>query len=170
MAMGKRFVLGLFRKEGAATAAVEALAEKAWIVERAYSPIPSGTLADALKLKTSRVGYFTLAGGIFGFFFGFVLAGFTATRWDLIVSGKPVVALVPFFIVGFEFTILFAVFGNIIGMLTRARLPDWRTDRFYDVRCSGEHFGVLASCPEGEEKDLAGLLEAHGGEVQVHDA
>ncbi len=168
--MGKRFVLGLFRKEDAAAAAVAAVGEKAWTVEKAYSPIPSGMLADALKVKKSRVGYFTLAGGIFGFFFGFVLAGFTATRWDLIVSGKPVVALVPFFIVGFEFTILFAVFGNIIGMITQARLPDWRPDRFYDPRCSGGHFGILASCPEGDEDKLAGLLRGHGGEVEIHDA
>jgi MFS family permease len=168
--MGKRFVMGLFENENAAVAAVAAVTEKAWNVEKTHSPIPSSALAEALKLKKSRVGYFTLAGGIFGFFFGFVLAGFTATRWDLIVSGKPIVALVPFFIVGFEFTILFAVFGNIIGMLTQARLPNWKRDRFYDERCSGEHFGVLASCPEGEEKNLASLLTAHGGEVTVHDA
>jgi molybdopterin-containing oxidoreductase family membrane subunit len=168
--MNKRFVMGLFRKEDAAAAAVTAALEKTWTIERMHSPIPSEVLSGVLRLKKSRVGYFTLTGGIFGFFFGFVLAIFTATRWDLIVSGKPVVALVPFFIVGFEFTILFAVFGNIIGMLTQARLPDWKPDRFYDDRCSGEYFGVLASCPEGEEKDLAGLLAAHGGEVRVHDA
>lgn len=168
--MSRRFVMGLFKKEDAAAEAAAAVAEKAWRVEKAYSPIPSGALSGALKLKTSRVGYFTLAGGIFGFFFGFILAIFTATRWDLIVSGKPVVALVPFFIVGFEFTILFAVFGNIIGMMTLAKLPSWKRDRFHDERCSGEHFGVLASCPENEEENLKALLKAHGGEVKVHDA
>jgi molybdopterin-containing oxidoreductase family membrane subunit len=169
MVMGERMVMGLFRKEDAAAAAVAAVSERAWTVEKAYSPIPSGALSGALNLKTSRVGYFTLAGGIFGFFAGFALAVFTATRWDLMVSGKPVVALVPFFIVGFEFTILFAVFGNIVGMIPQARLPDWKPDRYYDGRCSGDHFGVLASCPEGEEEKLAGLLRDHGGEVQVHE-
>ena len=168
--MGKRFVMGLFKREDAAVSAAAAAAEKAWIVERVHSPIPSEALSTFLKAKKSRVGYFTLAGGIFGFVAGFILAIFTATRWDLIVSGKPIVALIPFFIVGFEFTILFAVFGNIIGMLTLTRLPNWKADRFYDGRCSGEHFGILASCPEGEEKNLANLLETHGGEVRVHDA
>jgi molybdopterin-containing oxidoreductase family membrane subunit len=170
MVMGKRYVMGVFPGEAAAAAAANAVSETAWTVEKACSPIPSVALSGALKVKKSRVGYFTLAGGIFGFFAGFALAVFTATRWDLIVSGKPVVALVPFFIVGFEFTILFAVFGNIVGMLTQARIPDWKPDRYYDGRCSGEHFGVLASCPGGEEEKLAGLFRAHGGEVKVHDA
>jgi molybdopterin-containing oxidoreductase family membrane subunit len=170
MAMGKRFVMGIYPGEDAAAAAAVAVKETDWTVEKACSPIPSNALSDALGGKKSRVGYFTLAGGIFGFFAGFALAVFTATRWDLMVSGKPVVALVPFFIVGFEFTILFAVFGNIVGMLTQARLPDWEPDRYYDARCSGEHFGILASCPDGEEEKLAGLLSAHGGEVRIHDA
>ena len=80
---------------------------------------------DALDLKKSRVGWFTLAGGILGFLSGFALAVFAATRWNLIVGGKPVVAWVPFFIVGFEFTVLFAVLGNIVGLLTQTGLPQF---------------------------------------------
>jgi hypothetical protein len=86
-----------------------------YTLERVHSPIPSHTVADALDLPQSKVGWFTLAGGITGFFTGFFLAAFTATRWSLIVSGKPIMAWVPFIIVGFEFTILFAVFGNVLG-------------------------------------------------------
>ena len=65
-------------------------------------------------------------GGLLGFFTGFALAIFTAVQWDLIVSGKPIISLIPFFIVGFEFTILFSVFGNVIGLLVCSRLPDYR--------------------------------------------
>jgi hypothetical protein len=66
----------------------------------------------------------------------FSLAAFTSLRWSLIVSGKPVVALVPFFIVGFEFTILFAVFGNVLGLISQARLPRFETPP-YDERFPG---------------------------------
>jgi molybdopterin-containing oxidoreductase family membrane subunit len=163
-------IMGIFASENGAAEAIDRLRETPWTIERVHSPIPSHAIKETLEMPKSRVGWFTLAGGIIGFFTGFALAAFTATRWSLIVSGKPVVALVPFFIVGFEFTILFAVFGNIIGMLTQARLPDWKPDRYYDSRCSGEHFGILASCPEGDEEQLAGLIRAHGGEVQIHDA
>ena len=111
-------IMGLFKDEGQAAKVIPELAAAGFSFHRAHSPIPSHRILEALKLKKGRVGWFTLAGGILGFFSGFALAIFTSTRWDLIVSGKPIISLIPFFIVGFEFTILFSVFGNVIGLLT----------------------------------------------------
>jgi molybdopterin-containing oxidoreductase family membrane subunit len=136
-------------------------------VVQVHSPIPHHRIAEALKLPKSKVGYFTLAGGIIGFFFGFFFAAYTATRWNLIVSGKPIVALVPFFIVGFEFTILFSVFGNVIGLLNEARLPNWQPLVDYDPRCSGEHFGITVACERRREAELKQLLQERGAEVRV---
>ncbi|WP_054700550.1 quinol:electron acceptor oxidoreductase subunit ActD [Desulfosarcina cetonica] len=92
-------IMGIFASENGAANAIDRLRETPWTIERVHSPIPSHTIEQALELPKSRVGWFTLGGGIIGFFTGFLLAAFTATRWSLIVSGKPVVALVPFFIV-----------------------------------------------------------------------
>ena len=117
-------------------------------------------------MKKSRVGWFTLAGGIAGFFTGFALAVFTATRWNLIVGGKPVIAWVPFFIVGFEFTILFAVFGNIVGLLTQARLPQFDPPVGYDPACSADRFGVLATCDSGQQAELSHFFLSKGAEVK----
>jgi molybdopterin-containing oxidoreductase family membrane subunit len=115
------------------------------------------------------VGYFTLAGGLLGFFTGFALAIYTAVQWNIIVSGKPVVAWISFLIVGFEFTILFAVFGNILGFLTQARLPEFESLKIYDPRSSGEYFGVMASCVESEQEKLMEFLKSRGGEVKVFE-
>lgn len=162
----KRYLMGLFEDESAAVAAVGALKAASFPVHKVFSPIPSHRLAEAAAVKKSRVGWFTLAGGIVGFFSGFLLATFTASRWGLIVGGKPVVSLVPFLIVGFEFTILFAVFGNVLGFLFLADLPrfDWR--RRYDPRVTGRHYGILAACAEDREQELADLFEKRGAEVQ----
>jgi molybdopterin-containing oxidoreductase family membrane subunit len=160
-------VMGLFKDDGKAARAIGDLETAGFSFLRAHSPIPSQRIFDALKLNRSRVGWFTLAGGIIGFFAGFALAIFTAVQWNLIVSGKPIVSLIPFFIVGFEFTILFSVFGNVIGLLVCARLPDVAGLEAYDPRCSGEHFGVLASCAAGREKDLMDFFQKKGGEVRV---
>jgi len=120
-----------------------------------------------LNLKKSKIGLFTLAGGIIGFFSGFALAIFTSTRWDLIVSGKPIISLIPFFIVGFEFTILFSVFGNVIGLLTQARLPSFKgLDQYYDPRCSGEYFGILAACEAGQQNELKNFFQQNGAEIK----
>jgi molybdopterin-containing oxidoreductase family membrane subunit len=101
-----------------------------------------------------------------GFFTGFALATYTAVQWNLIVSGKPVMAWLPFLIVGFEFTILFAVMGNVIGLITQARLPEFESLKMYDPRFSEEYFGIVASCGEGEQQELMDFLMNMGGEVK----
>jgi molybdopterin-containing oxidoreductase family membrane subunit len=159
-------VLGLFKSDDLAASAIDDLKNSPWAFLRVHSPIPSPVIMDALRLKKSNVGWFTLAGGITGFFVGFGLAVFTATRWDLIVGGKPVIAWVPFFIVGFEFTILFAVVGNIVGLLTQSRLPRFDLPDCYDTGCSGDRFGVLATCDPGQEAELGKYFLDKGAEVK----
>jgi len=164
-----KYIMGLFLDEDRAVTATRGILSSPWALHKIHSPIPSHKLIDTLKIKKSRVGYFTLTGGIIGFFCGFLLSIFTATQWDLMVGGKPIVALIPFFIVGFEFTILFAVFGNVIGMLLLTRLPRYDNLKFYDGRCSGDHFGILASCKEDQEQALMQFFKENGGEVKAFD-
>ena len=162
-------IMGIFSNQRSAAAAIDRLRETPWTIERVHSPIPSHEIEHALEPPKSRVGWFTLAGGITGFFTGFSLAAFTASRWSLIVSGKPVVALVPFFIVGFEFTILFAVFGNVLGLISQARLPRFGTQPHYDIRFSGDGFGVLARCRATEQEQLTRFFEENGAEIKTDD-
>lgn len=166
MAPEKR-VISLFADDSQAASAIVGLRGRPWKLEQVHSPIPSDKILHALKMKKSKVGYFTLAGGIIGFFSGIGLAVYTAVQWDLIVSGKPVVAWIPFLIVGFEFTILFAVFGNVLGLLFQTDLPEFQSLDVYDERCSGEHFGLLASCTEGEENQLMAFFQEKGGEARL---
>jgi Protein of unknown function (DUF3341) len=161
------WIMGLFKDDGEAARAILDLAPAGFSFRRAHSPIPSHKIMAALRPKKSPVGWFTLAGGILGFFSGFALAIFSATRWDLIAGGKPVISLVPFMIVGFEFTVLFAVFGNVIGLLTCMRLPDYKGLQTYDPRCSGEHFGVLAACESKRQGELVDFFQKKGGEARV---
>jgi Protein of unknown function (DUF3341) len=163
----ERFVMGVFERQNDAAVAVEAIKASPFRLRRVNMPFPGHKILNAMKLRKSRAGYFTLAGGIFGFFSGILLAAFTAQRWGLIVSGKPVLALIPFLIVGFEFTILFAVFGNLLGFFVLARMPRFEGPEHYDPRFSGSHFGILASCSPGEEDDLKRFIEERGGEARI---
>ena len=169
MATDRIEIMGLFSTEDQAASAIRGLrAAGEYKLERVHSPIPSHNLAEALDLPKSPVGWFTLAGGVIGFFCGFLLAAFTSTRWHMIVSGKPIVALVPFFIVGFEFTILFAVFGNVLGLISQARLPRFKLEATYDPRFSGDRFGVLASCQPAHQGGLQQFFAAKGAEIKTH--
>jgi len=160
-------VMGLFTDADQVVSTLEAIQTSPWSVRRVYSPIPHHKIAEALKLPKSKVGYFTLVGGIIGFFTGFLLAAYTSSQWNLIVGGKPVVALVPFFIVGFEFTVLFAVFGNVLGLINVSRLPDTNPPADYDPRCSGDHFGIVAACAPDSEEALTTFLKDRGAEVSL---
>jgi hypothetical protein len=162
-------MLGLFSKEDQAVAVIRELEGKPWKLQRIHSPVPSHRIAAAVKLKKSKVGYFTLMGGILGLLSGFALAIFTATKWGLIIGGKPVVAWVPFFIVGFEFTILFSVFGNVIGILALTGLPRSKISEIYDPRCSGDRFGILATYEAGQADGLRDLFQKNGGEIKIFD-
>lgn len=164
----KRYVMGLFRDEDRAVGAIESLKKSSFKIHKVHSPVPSHKIMNVLDRDRpqSKVGYFTLTGGIIGFFTGFFLAIYTTSEWSLIVSGKPVIALVPFFIVGFEFTILFGVLGNIIGLLTQARLPRWKNLKQYDERCSGEHFGVVAQCDDADQDRLMAFFIEKGGDAK----
>lgn len=149
-------VTGLFKNREETLAAVQTIQEQGWQVKEVHSPIPDHELARALGRKESKVGWFTLTGGIIGFFSGFLLAVFTATRWNLIVSGKPILSWIPFFVIAFELTILFAVFGNVLGILTQVGLPDKDYEKNYEPECSGSLYGIqVASAP----KDVAGLKD-----------
>jgi molybdopterin-containing oxidoreductase family membrane subunit len=161
--------MGLFKDEDQVVDAISGLDKSSYRFIRVNIPIPSHKIMDALKLKKSMVGWFTLGGGIFGFLGGFALAIYTATQLGLIVSGKPIVAIVPFVVVGFEATILCAIFGNILGLITQGRLPSYRGLKHYDPRCSGEHFGILASCAAEQEDGLKNFFRQQGGEVRVFE-
>jgi molybdopterin-containing oxidoreductase family membrane subunit len=165
----ERYLMGLFKDEDQVVATVNELKASTYTFHRVNSPFPSHKIMDALKLKKSMVGWFTLVGGMIGLVGGFALAIFTSVQWNLIVSGKPIVAIIPFVIVGFEATILCAVFGNILGLLTQMQLPSNKLMKYYDPRCSGEYFGVLASCDANQQNDLNEFFRQQGAEVRVFD-
>src|SRR6056297_1936381 len=146
---GKR-VTALFKDPEKAAEAVRQVREKAWTLADVYGPIPNEAISEALSVKKSPVGWFTLGGGIIGFIIGYLLASLTALRWDLIVSGKPVLAYIPFFIVGFEFTVLFSVFGNVAGMILTMQLPAFRDLPGYSTAGSGGDFAVVVACEARE--------------------
>lgn len=166
-----RYVMGLFTDESVVVSTIGALKASPWKLCRVHGPYPSHSILHALKFRKSKVGYFTLVGGITGFFTGYALSIYSSVQWDLIVSGKPVVSLIPFFVVGYEMTILFGILGTVLGILLNARIPEFKSLKgIYDPRCSGDHFGVVASCEAGKESDLAEFFENLGAKTRLFDA
>jgi molybdopterin-containing oxidoreductase family membrane subunit len=162
-------VIGLFSDEQKTAAVIEDMSGYPWQIDRVHSPSPSHKIFDALKLKKSPVGWFTLVGGMLGFFTGFGLAIYTALEWKLIVWGKPIVSWIPFVIVGFEFTILFSVLANVLGLIVLGNLPDYKGLEKYDSRCSADHFGIVVSCEQEDQEKVVDFFKNQGGEARVFE-
>ena len=90
----------------------------------AFSPFPVEGMSEVLALKRDhRIGWITIAGGLFGFFGMLAVQIFVNVDYPIEVGGRPIFAWPAFFVVDFELMILFAVLFAIFGMLILNRLP-----------------------------------------------
>ena len=134
-----------------------------------FSPIPNHEVEKALGQKKSSVGLFTLGGAITGLVFGFSLAVFTAAEWNLVLGGKPPVTLIPFFIIGFEFTILFGAIATLIGLIVSLKLPSYKKIKGYKPEFSVGHFGIAIQVDENEIPKITEILKLFGSKEVNHE-
>ena len=133
-----------------------------------YSPIPSHEIQDALGIKPSRLGYATLVGAVIGLVGGMWLSYYAMSSYKLMVQGKPLMAWLPWFVVGFEATILIGCLANLITMFVMSGLPNLKKAPGYDERFSVDAFGIFVSCQGKEAEQVKAILEAQGAE-EVHE-
>ncbi len=137
----------------------------------AYSPAPFEQIDDALDDRPSKVRGFTLIGGLAGVLTGFGMQIWMSLEWPIKVAGKAFTSIPPYFIIGFELTILFGGVLTLIGMLLVGRLYPRRLDAAYSARFSGEEFGVAVRCGERDVAEIDALLRAQSAkEVTLLDA
>jgi molybdopterin-containing oxidoreductase family membrane subunit len=162
--------LGVFEEVDTAVKAIEELRDAGMKDLETYSPLPQHELEHALHRPQSPVRLFTLVGGLTGAATGFALAIWTSLDWPLIVGGKPIIALPPFVVIGFELTILFGALSTALGLFINARLGPSHRDHAYDPSFSMGNFGVLVDAPAGQGSEARQILEAAGAvEVQAWD-
>lgn len=165
--MNRTHLLGIFASAAQTTQAIIALRRAGFDVLDAHGPVPDPAVDQARGAGVSPVRRYTLAGGLVGCASGFALTIWTALQWNLIVSGKPVVALVPFVVIAFELTILFGALATVLGVFIHARLPRLGATPGYDTRFSGDRFGLLVRCPpERAAAAEAGLRQAGAEEIR----
>jgi molybdopterin-containing oxidoreductase family membrane subunit len=144
----RRGVLAIFDDDRKAAPAVRKLREAGHAKLTVYSPVPSHALDAALGAPGSAVSLFTLGGALLGVVVGFGLSAYAGMKWNLITSGKPVLAWIPFVVVAFELAILLGALGNFLSMILLSGLG---------------RFGIFVPCREdaaGEVRDLLDAFEA----------
>ena len=90
----------------------------------AFSPFPVDGMAEALSLKRDhRIGWITIAGGLFGILGMLAIQIFVNVDYPIEVGGRPLFAWPAFAVVDFELMILCAVLFAVIGMFVIIGLP-----------------------------------------------
>ncbi len=142
---------------------LKTLKEEKYAIRNAFSPVRLPEMQDLLTPKPSLTRVLTLVGGIIGGGGLVSLAVYAHLSFRLIVWGKPVLAWVPWVVVAFEGTVLFASLSAFVSWVFKAGLPQADTDPGYDAAFSGHKFGLLVSAA-GEAEKLEKLLRERGAE------
>jgi len=157
---------GAFASRDATVQAIERLKTAGLAVRNVLMPVPDEEILEAFRPPRTRVGLFTLAGGIFGVVLGFGGASWAHEIYRLIVGGKPVISVPPFIIVAFEMLILFGGLATLAGVILLAGLPHFRQGPQFDPRVSEDHYVVIVEAPDDQTALARDILTASGAEVQ----
>ncbi len=148
--------------------AAEAVRENGYSHFDTHSPFPIHGMDRAMGLGNSKVGFFSLGGGLTGLLTGFLLQWWTsAVDYPINISGKPFFAFEPSIPIMFELTILFAALGAVAGMLALNGLPRPYNPLFYSqkfARATDDAFflHIAASDAQFDETDTANMLREIG--------
>ncbi len=135
------------------------------------SPCPRHEIDHALGDPQTRLPFISLLAGMLGCLTGYSFTAWTASDWVLPVSGKPIVAIPPFTVIGFELTILFTALFTLAGMVLLGVIDTLRHPlpagaKKY-TRFQRDRFGVVVDCDPSQIKDFEEIFKSHGAE-EVH--
>ncbi len=135
-----------------------------------HTPYPVHGMDRAMRLRTSRVGLFALAFGIFGALSAIgLMTWITAVDYPLVIGGKPFWSWPAFVPISFELTVLSAsVLSTIAMIVIYFRMPNNSHPLHgtpYMAAVSSEKFGLTieAADPSFDEVRVREFLRKAGG-------
>lgn len=120
------------------------------------------------KWGPSQVRWFTLTGGLLGFFTGFAMPLVLDWDWPLVVGGKTagIHSLPPNVIFMFELFVLFGALGTILGMLWMGRLANPKA-KIHDPSLTDDKFAIFVPGAHMDGPQAKLLKELGADEVRL---
>lgn len=160
--------LGLFSDVASSAKAVEELL-KAGFDEAEITSLSSIPYPDGVLVKThhrSWFHWFSLAGGVTGAVCGFALAVGTAWIYPVQTGDKPIISYYSSAIISYEFAMLFAIIGAVVGMFLEMRLPPWNRKR-YDPAISEGYIGICVEVDSEQRHSQAEQIMQQAGAQRI---
>lgn len=160
--------LGLFADVASSAKAVEQLL-KAGFNEAEITSLSSIPYPDGVLVKTRHRSWFhwvSLAGGIAGAICGFVLAVGTAWIYPVQTGDKPIISYYSSAVISYEFAMLFAIIGAVVGMFLEMGLPPWNRQR-YDPAISEGYIGICVEVDSEQRQSEAEQVMQRAGAQRI---
>ena len=163
--MNQSRAVGVFENATSFLAAGHECRERGFDVVDAFTPYPMHEVEHLLGLKTTRLPWVTLIGGLSGLSLGLWFQYWSsATSFPLNVGGKPWDSLPAFLVVGFEMTILFAGVSTVIALLLRSGLIPGKSPKRLIEKVTDDRFALVVkrSSSAREWVPASDIFLAHG--------
>jgi hypothetical protein len=161
-------LLGVFANVEQAAAAVERLIQAGYAEETITSvtsvPYPPGVLVR--RQPRSRFYRVAAGGAILGAMTGFVLAAGTAWLYPVQTGDKPIIALFPTGIITYEFMMLCALLGTMLGMFLEMGLPDLQR-RACDPEIADGLIGIAVTLADDSRRRAAEQVMVAAGALRI---
>lgn len=151
-------------------AAAKAAREAGYRRIDAYSPYPVEGLSEAMELRTTRLPWIVLLGGIIGAGGGYFMQFYASViDYPLNVGGRPMHSWPAFIPITFELAILVAAVFAVLGMLALNGLPQPYHPVFnvpeFELASRSHFFLTIESAdPKFDRDETRQFLEGLGGE------
>jgi hypothetical protein len=134
-------------------------------IKNVYSPMKSPEILEAMETKPSGIRVVSLIAAVVGGCSGLALATYAHLRWNLITSGKPILAWIPWVVIFFETLVLVSVLSTVVALLITGRLPRLSYGRGgYRPRFTGDRFGIEVYGDSGEVTKARDIMRQSGAE------
>jgi hypothetical protein len=152
------------------THAAEKTSEAGYVKFDIHTPYPVHGMDHAMRLKTSKIGYFAFAFGLLGALSAIsFISWVTISGYPLVIGGKPFWSWPAFVPVTFELTVLStAVLSTITMIVFYFKLPNNAHplhDTLYMKSVSSDKYGICiqANDPKFNEPEVKKFLKKIGG-------
>jgi hypothetical protein len=163
MAKAMSGVLASFVYEDAAVDAIRGLRARGFRDLTVYTAAPNHHIEEALDHPVSWVRAFTLVGGLTGCAAGFGMTIWMSRDWPLLVGGKPIAAIPPYVVLGFELTILYGAMFTVLGMIVLSAMKSLR-GRPFRPEFSDDRIGIFVPCGADQRPSVRAFLQEVGSE------
>ena len=163
---------GLFDTPDDIIHAAETVAEKGYKKFDVNTPYPMHGMDKAMKLGSSKLGYFALVFGLSGTFAALLMMYWmSAVDYPNVIGGKPFFAFPSFVPIMFELTVLCASIGTVLTMLflffkfPNNSHPLHGTNYMKNVSSDKYGISIQADDPKFNEEEVKQLLLSLGSKT-----